>query len=124
LVTRFRLEPGYVFTREQEISPEQLQRITKEIGTKTDLIYKKCLEYGLKEKLPCGCSLSKLVERYKEIPTEDGFCYYTEYGVEQSAFSDNGQKHRMVREQMCRAFFMFVLDECYKKGYSVSFEIH
>jgi len=124
LVTGFRLVPGYVFKYSQEMSPKQLQKIAKEIGKKTPLIYQKCQEYGLTETLSCGCKLSELVKRYTEIPTDDGFCYYTEDGVEQSAYSGSGNKHRMVREQMCRAFAMLVLDECYKKGYSVCFIIH
>jgi hypothetical protein len=120
--TSFLIEPGYIFTHSQEISRAQLQEIAKSISQ--EALYAKCVEYGLKEDLPCSCKLSELIARYKEIPTEDGFCTFEEDGIDQDAFSGNGPEHRMVREQMCRAFGILVLDECYKRGYSVSFIIH
>lgn len=135
MVTGFSLEPGYIYTKEQEISVEQLQEIAKQIGKDQQKFYRKCLEYGLKEDLstvhqehakeqPCTCKLSALVKTYENLPTEDGTCNFTETGVEQSSYAGNGSQHRMNREQICRAFAILVLDECYKKGYSVSFTIH
>lgn len=96
MVTGFQIQPGYIFTNSQEISLRELQKIASAISQKE--LYNKCEEYGLKEDLPCGCKLSELLARYENLPTEDGFCTFEEDGISQSAFSGNGNKHRMVRE--------------------------
>lgn len=134
MVSGFNLEPGYVYTDSQEITVKQLQEIAKQVGKNQKKFYEKCIEYGLQEDLskvhqehageqPCTCKLSELVKHYENLPTEDLTCYFTEFGVEQSACAGNGSQHRLNREQICRAFGVLVLDECYKRGYSVSFGI-
>ena len=134
MVASFNLEPGYIYTKSQEITVDQLQEIAKKVGKDSQSFYRKCLEYGLKEDLstvhqeyageqPCTCKLSALLKTYENLPTEDLTCYFTEWGVQQSACAGNGSQHRMNREQICRAFGILVLEECYRKGYSASFTI-
>lgn len=121
MVTGFSLTLGYIYSGDQEITMEQLHEITRKVGRGQKIFFDKCVEYGLEEDLICGCKLSKLLEKYKDLSTDDGTCNLLEWGVLQSCYGSSG--HRNIREQICRAFGVLVLDECYKKGYSVSFEI-
>jgi hypothetical protein len=134
MVSGFSLTPGYIYTKEQEISVKQLQVIASQVGKDQQKFYRKCIEYGLQEDLssvhkeyageqPCTCKLGELLKVYEHLPTKDGTCNFTEWGILQSTYAGNGSQHRLNREQICRAFAMLVLDECYKKGYSVSFTI-
>lgn len=134
MVTGFSITQGYIYTSSQEITMEKLFEICKKVGQDQHHFIMKCLEYGLDENLQCGCKLSELTAKYMDLPTKDGTCTFhmpmkmpsgddLEGMVLQSAYAGNGSTHRMVREQICRAFGILVLDECYKQGYSVNFSI-
>ena len=132
MVTTFTLQKGYVHCKEQELTNDEFEMLVKGITQKQ--LRDKCIEYGLTEDLPCTCKLSKLLAKYKHLPTDDLTCYFSyadefdkdnEHSLEinQDACMMNGSEHTLVRHIICKAFAILVLDAAYKQNKSLSFTI-
>ena len=120
MVTFFLLEPGYAYSEENGATPEMIQEIARTVTV--EQLREKCAEYGLTE-IECteGYKLDDFLEVYRNLPTDDLTCTFTDYGVSQSA--SGGGHERDVKEIIRRAFGILVLDECYKRKLAVSFII-
>ena len=114
-MTAFYLLQGYCHSEKERISTEELLNIAN--GISLESLREKAIEYGV----PAGV-LGEYVEKYRAIPSKDLTVTISDRtGLCQMA--SGGDPCRTIKEKMRKAFGILVLDECYKRGKSVNFEI-
>lgn len=113
-MTSFHLFPGYAQSERQKCSISDILSVVKSISLLR--LREKGLEYGVSE----SC-IDEYVKSYSRIPSDDLTIY--EEGEQVVQLASGGYPSRDTKEQMRKALAILVLDECYKRGWSVSFEI-
>jgi hypothetical protein len=114
-MTSFHLVPGYAFSEKQGCTVSDILHVIKNISLVQ--LREKCLDYGISE----DC-VDEYVKSYVKIPSDDLTIHVVEdKEIVQSA--SGGDPCRSIKEQVRKALAILVLDECYKKGWSVSFDI-
>jgi hypothetical protein len=118
--TTFLLKPGYNSGFGcNATSVDNIIEVCKSISM--DDIKEKALEYGAPLVDSEDVDLDEYIKKYESLPSDDLTCYFEDDGVYQVA--SGGDDFRTIKEIVRRAFAMLVLEECYKRKYSVSFII-
>jgi len=113
-MTGFHLIPGYAHSEKQACSVSDILNVVKSISLVQ--LREKCLEYGVSE----DC-VDEYVKSYVKIPSDDSTIWIGDKDIIQLA--SGRPPSRDIKEQVRKALAILVLDECYKKGWSVSFHI-
>lgn len=116
-MTEFYLYPGYIFKNSQKINTKKILEIAQNIPLSE--LKKKSIEYGVSERY-----IDEYIELYKIIPSQDFTIREAKYdeGIVQCASGSDPE--RSIKEQIRRAFCILVLDECFKKGFSICLTIN
>ena len=114
MATGFHLEPGYAWSSRQKCSFDDIVKVIKSISMPD--FRRKCLEYGVPEAV-----VDNYIGKYSKIPSDDATISIESNCIMQLA--SGGGSSRDVKEQVRKALAILVLDECYRRGWSVSFAI-
>lgn len=113
-MTSFHLVPGYAFSEKQGCTISDILHVIENISLVQ--LREKCLDYGISE----DC-VDEYVKSYVKIPSGDLTIRVEDEVIVQ--FASGGNPCRTIKEQVRKALAILVLDECYKRGWSVSFSI-
>ena len=113
-MTGFSLTPGYPFSNCNVCDVSDILEVAKSISLLQ--LRKKAIEYGVSKEF-----IDEYVASYRKIPSDDLTIQLISECILQTASGINPS--RDIKEKMRRAFGILVLDECYRRGWSVSFTI-
>ena len=115
-MTSYHLSPGYSNHGKCKLS--QIVAVARSISKHKlrGTFRAKCLEYGVPESV-----VDDYIAGYVVIPSADSTI--TIRGEDLMQLASGGGSSRDIKENVRKAFGILVLDECYKRGLSVSFVI-